>query len=211
MKENENKSLLADQIIRNHMLWSMGAGLIWVPIVDFLAVSAIQLDLVRQLCATYDQDFKESQGKAVISALSTSSLSRLAARAVKFIPGIGTVLGGVTMSIMSGASSYAIGELFKKHFENGGTILDFDAKAFKSKYDELFEKGKEYAQQMKQKAKEENSSTDVSDESQNPTSKKPASKTRSALDQLRELSELKEKGILNEEEFNDFKKKILEI
>ena len=55
----------ADKIIRNHIVWSMGAGLIPVPIADFFAVSAIQLDMVRQMCKLYDVDFKETEGKAV--------------------------------------------------------------------------------------------------------------------------------------------------
>ena len=68
----KSKSNQADDVIRNHTIWSMGAGMIWVPIVDFLAVSAIQLDMIRQLSKIYDQDFKDSQGKAIISALTSS-------------------------------------------------------------------------------------------------------------------------------------------
>ena len=62
---------------------------------------------------------------------------------IKFIPGIGSVIGGVTMAVLSGASSYALGEVFKKHFETGGTFLDFDMKRLKKMYNEKFEKGKQ--------------------------------------------------------------------
>jgi len=96
------------------MIWSMGAGFIPVPIADLFAVSAIQLDMIRQLCKVYDIDFKETEGKAIITALTGSGLARLGARAIKFIPGVGSILGGVTLAILSGASSYAIGEVFKK-------------------------------------------------------------------------------------------------
>ena len=64
-----------DKVIRNHIVWSMGAGLIPVPIADFFAVSAIQLDMVRQMCKIYDVDFKETEGKAVISSLTGSGLA----------------------------------------------------------------------------------------------------------------------------------------
>ena len=67
-----NSSSHADTIIRNHMLWSMGAGFIPVPIADFFAVSAVQLDMIRQLCNVYNIDFKQTQGKAVITALTLS-------------------------------------------------------------------------------------------------------------------------------------------
>ena len=203
----KSKSNQADDVIRNHTIWSMGAGMIWVPIVDFLAVSAIQLDMIRQLSKIYDQDFKDSQGKAIISALTSSGASRLAARAVKFIPGVGTILGGITMSVMSGASTYALGELFKKHSETGGTVLDFDPKAFKSRYEELFEKGKEYAQQ----AQSQRNSQENKQESQNFTNTPNDEKrTRSTIDQLKDIAELKEKGLLSEEEYESFKRRILE-
>ncbi len=187
----------------------MGAGAIWIPVVDFLAVSAIQLDMVRQICAVYGQDFKESQGKAMLSALTGSGLSRLAARAIKFIPGIGTILGGIAMSVLSGASTYAIGELFKRHFENGGTILDFDVESLKSKYDELFEKGKEYAQNLRKEKESETPEARTEEKYSNQNAS--SNSTRSAIEQLKDLAELKEKGLINEEEYNTFKKKIMDM
>ena len=116
MSDNSSKRENAHSVIRNHMMWSMGAGLIPIPIADFFAVSAIQLDMVRQMCKLYDIDFKETEGKAVITALTGSGLARLGARAVKFIPGVGTVLGGITMAVLSGASTYALGERILKTF-----------------------------------------------------------------------------------------------
>ena len=129
-----NRVVSADAVIRNHMIWSMGAGFIPVPIADLFAVSAIQLDMIRQMCKIYEIDFKQTEGKAVITALTGSGLARLGARAVKFIPGVGSILGGVTMSSLSGASTYALGEVFKKHFETGGTFLDFDPARLKNYY-----------------------------------------------------------------------------
>jgi len=117
--ERNEREQNADSIIKNHMIWSMGAGFIPVPIADFFAVSAIQLDMVRQLCKLYDVNFKETEGKAVITALTGTGLARLGARAVKFIPGVGSVIGGVTMAVLSGAGTFALGEVFKKHFETG--------------------------------------------------------------------------------------------
>ena len=57
--KNKNKEIRtkhADTIIRNHVIWSMGAGLIPVLIADIFAVSALQLDMIRQLCKVYDID-----------------------------------------------------------------------------------------------------------------------------------------------------------
>lgn len=196
MSENKfsNRTDSANSIIKNHMIWSMGAGFIPVPIADLFAVSAIQLDMIRQMCKLYEVDFKQTEGKAVITALTGSGLARLGARAVKFIPGVGSILGGITMSVLSGASTFALGEVFKKHFETGGTFLDFDPGRLKNYYNEKFEKGKEMAAELQKKNETQVKTADAS----------------TAIDKLKDLVEMKQNGILTEEEFETMKKKIIE-
>lgn len=201
MTEKTEREKHADTIVRNHIIWSMGAGLIPVPIVDFFAVSGIQLDMIRQLCKLYDQDFKESEGKAIITSLTGSGLARMGAKAmIKFIPGIGSVIGGVTMAVLSGASSYALGEVFKKHFETGGTFLDFDVKRIKKMYNEKFEKGKKVAEQYQKEQEKKRTAADQVIEGK--TSGK-------LVDKLRELAELRKEGLISEEEYAAMKKKLI--
>lgn len=192
--EKSNRGESASSIIKNHMIWSMGAGFIPVPIADLFAVSAIQLDMIRQLCKVYDIDFKQTEGKAMITALTGSGLARLGARAVKFIPGVGSILGGVTMAALSGASTYALGEVFKKHFETGGTFLDFDPERLRKYYNEKFEKGKEVADELRKKQENIAKSADAN----------------VAMEKLKELVEMKTAGLLTDEEFEAMKKKIIE-
>jgi uncharacterized protein (DUF697 family) len=192
-KKTTNKTEISNSIIQNHMIWSMGAGFIPIPIVDLFAVSAIQLDMIRQMCKVYDINFKETEGKAIITALTGSSLARIGARAVKFIPGVGSILGGVTMAVLSGGSTYALGEVFKKHFETGGTFLDFDPGRLKKYYNEKFEKGKDFAAKI-QKDKEKADKSNVVNDS---------------VTQLANLAKMKTDGILTEEEFQTMKKKII--
>ncbi len=191
--QKSNRGDSANSIIKNHMIWSMGAGFIPVPIADLFAVSAIQLDMIRQMCKLYEVDFKQTEGKAVITALTGSGLARLGARAVKFIPGVGSILGGITMSVLSGASTFALGEVFKKHFETGGTFLDFDPERLKKYYHEKFEKGKEMAEELRKKQDTVNQAADAT----------------SAMDKLKELTEMKQAGLLTDEEFDTMKKKII--
>ena len=202
MTENTERDKHADTIIRNHIIWSMGAGLIPVPIVDFFAVSGVQLDMIRQLCKVYEQDFKESEGKAIITSLTGSGLARMGAKAmIKLIPGIGSVIGGVTMAVLAGASTFALGEVFKKHFETGGTFLDFDAKRIKKMYNEKFEKGKKVAEQLhKEQAKKHPPAEPV-------VENKSAGKL---AEKLRELSELKKEGLISDDEYNAMKKKLID-
>ena len=49
----------ADTVVRNHVIFSMGAGFIPIPVADIFAVSASQLDMIRQLCKVYDIDFQD--------------------------------------------------------------------------------------------------------------------------------------------------------
>ena len=244
MSEKENKdqgkTAHANSIIKNHMIWSMGAGFIPVPIADFFAVTAIQLDMIRQLCKVYSIDFKETEGKAIITALTGSGLARIGARAVKFIPGIGSAIGGLTLAVLSGGSTYAIGEVFKKHFETGGTFLDFDPERLKKYYDEKFEKGKNMAKNMEVKEKvkynkaeaivddmtdqssiseAEVVEADIKESKESDTSTKESnvagtgikdSKVKDLVKQLESISDMRDNGILTDDEFETLKKKILE-
>lgn len=203
---NNERNRLANTVVKNHMIWSMGAGFIPIPIADFLAIGAIQLDMVRQLCKVYNLSFKESEGKALVSALTSSGLAKVGARAViKMIPGFGQIVGGVTLAILSGASTYALGEVFKRHFETGGTILDFDVDRLKKMYDEKFEKGKDIARKIKMEQDQA-----VPEDIKIVDDPEPEAPEQDFVAQLQGLAELKESGALTEEEYERAKQKLLE-
>ncbi len=219
-KSEKNKH--AETVIRNHVIWSMGASfLVPIPVADVFAVSALQLDMIRQLCRIYDLNFSETQGKAIVTSLTSSTLARAGARSlIKLVPGIGTVIGGVAGSVFNGASTYALGEVFKKHFESGGTILDFDAERLKKLYREKFEKGKKVAEQLQQQQDEE-AETAGKDPSKPKVTKikTRASKEEGStgqpeegdvLGRLKELAQLRSEGIISEEEFQEMKKKVIQ-
>ncbi len=173
-------------------MYSLGAGLVPVPLLDIAAVSVVQLDMLRQLAKLYGKDFKESAGKGWISAITGSTMARMGASLVKTIPGIGSILGGVTMSALSGASTYAIGQVFIWHFATGGDFMSFNFEKAKKIYEQEFEKGKQVAKEMEKEVEQKQSSSD------DPYTK------------LEKLAELKKKGIITEEDFNEQKRKLLE-
>jgi uncharacterized protein (DUF697 family) len=219
-KYEEKRRQSADMVIRNHIMWSMGAGFIPVPIADLFAVTAVQLDMVRQMCKLYDIDFKETEGKALITTLTGSSLARLGSRAlVKLIPGIGSYIGGVSLAILSGASTFALGEVFKKHFETGGTFLDFDPARLTKYYQEKFEKGKSVAKNLKKEQEQERqvAEEEIIDkemkESEETADNKAVKESNSPksdiVTKMKELAELKNAGIISEEEFSALKAKLI--
>ncbi len=202
----------AESVIRNHILFSMGAGIIPLPVVDIFAVSASQLDMIRQLCKVYDQDFLETQGKAIVSSLTTATLARIGAGSLaKMIPVVGSYVGGVTNAALAGASTYALGQVFKIHFETGGTILDFDTNRLKKLYNEQFEKGKKVAEELRKQREAKNKAEQrTASETDEVAPTKPAESVQDDVSRLKELAELKEAGIISEEEFDKMKKKIIE-
>lgn len=199
MENNEDQILAkqADTIIRNSVVFASGAGLIPVPIADFMAVTAVQLEMIRRLCKVYKVDFKETEGKAALLALTSSGIARLSGRMIaKMIPVVGSIVGGVAVSALSGASTYAVGEVFKRHFNNGGTFLDFDWASFKNYYNEKFEKGKEYAEKIKKEQDAEKQA--IQHES-----------TSDYLDSLQRLFEMKASGAISDEDYEKLKAEIM--
>ncbi len=188
----------ADAIIKKHVLFSMGGGLIPIPLVDIAAVTALQVSMLEQLADVYDIGFNRSIGKSFIGGLTGSLAAKLGASLIKIIPGVGSLIGGVAMSAMSGASTYAVGQVAIIQFESEGTLEDIDLDEAKEAYDVAFEEGKEVVEEMeKEKAKEE----ETAEQWETPDD---------VLQALEKLGELKEKGILTDAEFKAQKKKLLD-
>ena len=186
----ENKTEKSQEIIKNHVMWAMGAGAVPLPIIDVAAVTAVQLDMLRQLCAIYEVNYLESSGKSLISAIAGSTLAKIGASFLKGIPVIGTFLGGISMAAMSGASTYAMGQVFIRHFEGGGSVFNFDMNWGKQQYEQEYEKGKEYASGLEKKDDKAPNKGDT-------------------FAKLDELVKLKKTGIITEDEFNKKKEELL--
>jgi uncharacterized protein (DUF697 family) len=182
-----SKVVEADRVIKKHVIWALGAGLIPLPVVDFTAVTAVQMDMLSQLAQLYDVEYSVSTGKSFVAALTGTTFASIGASLVKLIPGVGTVLGEVSMSIMSGASTYAVGKVAVLHFETGGSLLDIDLDTAKRAYKEAYEEGKDVASKL---GKDQDKAKDI-------------------FEQLEKLGRLKEQGVLSEEEFQAQKEKLL--
>lgn len=140
------RKLEAESVVQEHLLYAVGVGLVPIPLVDFLGVTALQVRLVKKLCDLYGVEFQEKRIKGFVSALIGGSLPAVAAwplaSMVQAIPVVGWTLGVGSMAILSGATTYAVGKVFINHFEDGGTILDFDTQRARGAFNELYEEGK---------------------------------------------------------------------
>lgn len=158
-----DKKPIADDIIRKHVLYAMGGSIIPVPIADLVATTAIQVDMLKQIANLYGIDYQESAGKGTVSAVTGNIMARIGASFIKAIPGIGSFIGGISMVALTGAATYALGQVFVKHAAEGGTFKDFDADAYKQYYEEKLKEGKEKAESWKAEADEAsgNASADI--------------------------------------------------
>jgi len=155
-----DKEVQAMKITRRYMLWSAGAGLIPFPIIDLTSIIGVQMKMVSDISAVYSVSFSEQKAKTTISAaLSGVTASTFAqgtiGSSLKAIPGIGTLLGTVTMPFFASASAYALSNVFINHFEQGGTFLDLDGEKFKENFKMMFKKGEKAAHDLKVEVEDE--------------------------------------------------------
>jgi uncharacterized protein (DUF697 family) len=122
----------ATQIVSDHVALAMLASLIPVPMTEFAAVSAVHLTMVEHLAEVYKVDFKPHHARAIIASLLTAYTSTVLGRLAlgslaKLVPGLGSVVSLVTLPSIAGALTYAMGQVFIRHFESGGTFLTLNS------------------------------------------------------------------------------------
>jgi len=172
-------------VVLRHTLIAAAAGLIPVPLIDLAAVTAIQIDMLKKLAELYGRDYNTMSGRAFVSALTTSTLATLGASVVKVIPGVGHLIGGVSMSVLAGASTYGVGQVATEIFASGKSLDQVDVETVKEAYKRAFNQGKGVVTEMQQKNKD----------------------TFAAIERLHDL---KEKGAISEAEYEAQKNKLLE-
>lgn len=125
----ERRHELASKMVDRFSLWGGAAGLIPVPFVDVVAVSGVQLQLLRRLSQMYGVPFSENRGKSLLASLMGSMIPATSGMgvtsALKGVPIIGA-LSTLVMPTLSAGATYAIGKVFIEHFDSGGTLLDFN-------------------------------------------------------------------------------------
>ena len=133
----------AAEIISSAVRWSAGAAAMPLPFVDLIGLGLVQVKMVRNLAKAYginaNDQILESLISAVLATMATMTLPvMLFGSSLKVAPGGGTFLGSVGIATFGAASTYAIGKVFVRHFENGGTFASFSADAAKDELKKEF-------------------------------------------------------------------------
>ncbi len=152
----------AQNIVKNNIISSMASGLIPIPLFDIISLTNVQFHMIQTLAEHYEVPV-DNISRSLITSLISGTLpvvSVLGAGSIlKSIPGIGSLAGSGSVSVISGAISYAVGQVFIRHFEQGGTLKDFDSSSAKDYFLEQFQSGKVVVQdllkELKQKDKDE--------------------------------------------------------
>ena len=132
-------------------LFAAGVGLVPLPLADLAALVAANLKMLRDLANHYGVEFREEMAKSAIASLLAAAgvpaLVMPAVSLIKLIPGAGSLVGGLTVPALAGGLTYATGRVFIRHFESGGTFLDFNADRFKSMFKKEMKEGQEKAKE----------------------------------------------------------------
>jgi uncharacterized protein (DUF697 family) len=128
-------------IIIHNVFWAVWVAFLHVPIVQEVFLLAVQLKMINELCIEYGIKFSKYRAKAIVLALlaglGTGVLIKTSL--LKMIP----LPSGLTLTVFAGAVTYAIGKVFERHFESGGTFLDFKAEQYKTYFAQMYQEGKD--------------------------------------------------------------------
>lgn len=123
-----HQRLAADALIRKYVLASMGVGLVPVPLVDLVAVTAMEVKLITDMATIYEFPVPHRLValKLLVSVVGSAGSVYVAAKMgtlVKTSPGVGHALHASLFALSGGVAVYAVGKLFQKHYESGGRFL----------------------------------------------------------------------------------------
>lgn len=149
--EVEPRVAAAMEIVRRNMLWSAGAGVIPVPLLEFAAITAVEVKLIKELADHYGQPYRKDLAKGValslIGSLGSVTLGKMVAlSSLRIIPVLGPVVAVAALPGVAAAITYAVGKVCISHFESGGTLLNFDPRRMRDYF------RTQYAESLKEAA-----------------------------------------------------------
>lgn len=144
-----------EEIIHQHMLGAMGLGLLPFPAIDAMAITGVQVNMLRTLATLHGVEFANIQiFYSIVGSLTAGlglplALAPAVVSIFKVVPGLGTLGGLVSMPLVAGATTYALGRVFAQHFESGGTLLTFDALKVRRSLRTYYEQGLQRARELR--------------------------------------------------------------
>jgi uncharacterized protein (DUF697 family) len=184
-----------------------------IPLTEYLAVMPIHVAMVMGIGHVHGVEMtKETATNFLVKLGATVGMSlvgsKLATTAAKILlPGFGGILGAPFIY----ASTIALGTVARVYFEQQGNVSDQDLKAIfekakkdaKTGFDPAKAKQADAQQAAQAAARAANDGKDV------PAPAAAAQEPQDPVSRLEKLKEMRDRGLLDKEEFDALKKKIL--
>jgi uncharacterized protein (DUF697 family) len=119
--DDERSSPQGDRLartVRRYTVAALGAAVVPLPVADILAISGVQILMLRALNGAYARRtvyFDEMIGTAVAALAGFALWGSLA----KLVPGLGTLAGGAIQAGIAGTATYALGMTWIEFLERG--------------------------------------------------------------------------------------------
>ena len=142
--EAEERYREALALIEDYRWKAMRLGLLPLPGLDWVAVTRLQVRLLRALADRYGMDLEADTARSALAHCweghtGVTAVAGAVGSTAKWIPFLGTALGGSAVALAAGASTYAAGRAFLDGFARGRTAEDLDpaalADVFRVHYD----------------------------------------------------------------------------
>ena len=148
----------ANKIIDKHTAIAIATSTTPIPIIDLAALWATHSIMLKELADYYEQplDSKKLQSLSfsLISSLGTFSIGGyVGSSIVKFIPGMGTILGITSLAFISSATTYALGHTYSKYAKKGGDMSDSSFEDVKKTFQKEYLVGRKISSDLIKKNK----------------------------------------------------------
>jgi hypothetical protein len=105
--------------------------------------------MIGALAERFGVDVDRERARAAVLSIAGATLARLGASLVKSVPGGGWLVGGATQVLLSGASTWALGQVYCQHFASDGTLEEIDFDVLRARYRAAVERGMEIARRLR--------------------------------------------------------------
>lgn len=104
----------ANEIVREEAYWAIGLGLIPLPMVDAVALAAVEGRMIRRIGEVYGRKFSDSYANNLFVSLlagigSTALGVKFVTDLLRFIPGVNVVASAVGVSVTAVPVHFAVG------------------------------------------------------------------------------------------------------
>jgi len=146
LRVNMDKKALCEKIIWRAAVASAGVALVPIPLADAIPLAAIQVGMIIKIAEVYGKILTPQTAITLLAPVAASFLGRTAVQnLLKFIPGLGTVLGTVIGASIAGPLTYAVGKTYMEFFasKNFTPTPEEVRELLKKKYKQAQERSKD--------------------------------------------------------------------